>query len=171
MSDDHTHADKDPATPDELREQIEATRDELGRTVEALAAKADVKARAQDKTAEVKAEAREKAAEVKAGAHDKAAEVKARAHDKAVEVKAGAQEKVSAVVHAAQDRIPEPVAQKAASLTGAVEAGIRDVTPERGRAEASRAAEVARRHPALVAAGCAVLAYGLVRRYRGRQGK
>jgi hypothetical protein len=54
----------DPATADELQQEIERTRERLGATVEQLAAKADVKAQAQAKVAEVKAQARSKAVEV-----------------------------------------------------------------------------------------------------------
>jgi hypothetical protein len=55
---------QNPATAEELQQEIERTRERLGQTVEELAAKADVKARAQAKVADVKAQARSKAVEV-----------------------------------------------------------------------------------------------------------
>jgi Protein of unknown function (DUF3618) len=54
----------DPATAEELQQEIERTRERLGETVEQLAAKADVKAQAQAKVAGVKAQTRSKAIEV-----------------------------------------------------------------------------------------------------------
>jgi Protein of unknown function (DUF3618) len=58
----------DPATAEELQQEIEQTRERLGQTVEELAAKADVKARARAKAAQMKAQARGKAAQMKARA-------------------------------------------------------------------------------------------------------
>ena len=53
-----------PATPGDLRQQIDHTREELGRTVEQLAAKADVKAQAQRRATALKEQARERTTRV-----------------------------------------------------------------------------------------------------------
>jgi uncharacterized protein DUF3618 len=55
----------DPATAEQLQQEIERARERLGETVEELAAKADVKAQARAKAAEVKGQARSKAIEMK----------------------------------------------------------------------------------------------------------
>ena len=57
----------DPATAEELQQEIERTRERLGQTVEELAAKADVKAQARAKAAEVKARAAEVSGRVRQG--------------------------------------------------------------------------------------------------------
>lgn len=66
----------DPATAQELQQEIERTRERLGETVEQLAAKVDVKAQAQAKAAEMKARARDRATEMRARVTEMPAQVK-----------------------------------------------------------------------------------------------
>jgi len=58
----------EPATAEELQQEIEQTRERLGQTVEELAAKADVKGQARAKATEVKARVQGRATETKARA-------------------------------------------------------------------------------------------------------
>ena len=55
----------EPATAEELQQEIEQTRERLGQTVEELAAKADVKGQARAKATEVKARVTEMPTQLK----------------------------------------------------------------------------------------------------------
>jgi chromosome segregation ATPase len=146
-------ATSDAATgpPDDqqaLQEEIERTREHLGETVEALVAKMDVKAQAQEKARELTGRLKAKAAPAK--------------------VTAQAQEKARHLTGLLKSTAAQGRHRAATAATS-----ISQATPEPVKGAAGSAAATTKRHrvPLAAAVGAAfasVVAWLLIRRWRGR---
>jgi hypothetical protein len=140
-----------PAPPDDqqsLQEEIERTREHLGETVDALAAKADVKSRAQEKASQLTGWLKSKAAQA--------------------DVKAPAQEKARQLSGLLKNTAAQGRHRAATAATS-----ISKAAPEPVKGAADNAASATRRHRvplagAVGAIGAGVLAWLLIRRWRGR---
>ncbi|MEV0197744.1 DUF3618 domain-containing protein [Nonomuraea sp. NPDC050691] len=127
---------------DQLRKRIEETRGQLGHTVAELAHKADVKQRA----GEMAGSAKVKAGEMAGTVTHKAGEV------------------ADTVTHKAGE-VADTVTHKAGEMAGTVTDKVREVTPEQVKDMADKAAQQARRRPALlVLAAAGTVAVFVLRR-------